>query len=843
MAEQSPGSFVSHEKLDDPTTARGREQCDLCGLPIGRSQAKRAIRGGELRFCCPGCQYVFELLSNRPEGAPTDFRKTDLFKACIEAGIIPRDEADLLSGQAQPDARDPDGVFSREGSLMAHAQDLTFKVEGMWCATCARLIEEVLRKTEGILEAQVYFLSDMVQIKYLPGFLSLQDIFGRISPLGYRASLFQDSIERSKERRDLLLRLGISGFLTANVMMISFALYFGFFQEISQEAVGYLSYPIWLLSTPVVFYGGFPILKRATFGLRYLRTSMDTLISIGVLSAYGYSIVQMAKGSLHLYFDTASMLVTLLLLGRYIETQAKGKVSRGITELYRLANQKVRLLTDGKERWVTPDAVQPGDEFLALSDERIPLDGRVIEGHGEVDESVLTGESKPLRKGLGDEVIGGAHLLEGKLRLRVTRVGCESILGQMIQLMQEALSKKNPTEDLADQLIRWLVPAVLALAGCTIVYLRSKGVSMDETMLRAITVLVITCPCALGIATPLAKVGSIAAVRTKGILIRDPGGIERAKDLNTLVLDKTGTVTKGDFSLLEVFTLGIDEKEALGRVASVEVHSEHLLARRILRAAREASLELQPTTDFEVSEGLGVKAVIGEEETFVGNRRFMDKEGIVLAPSLEEIARSRELNGATVVLFGWQRVVQGFLAFGDSIRENVQEFIGALRSKGIMTCLVSGDAKETTRAVAAELCVDRFLGQALPEDKVAFIKDLQERGFRVGMVGDGMNDAAALAQADVSFALGTKSNIVQEASDINILTEDPIKVMEVLNLSALTMRIIRQNLFFAFFYNALGIPLAVAGALNPLVAVLAMFASSLTVIANTLRISRRHLAQ
>ncbi len=826
-----------------PATAGRRERCDLCGLPIGRSQAKQAIRGGELCFCCPGCQYVFELLSNRPEGAPTDFRKTELFKACIEAGIIPQDEADLLSQQAQTDVHDQDGVAPREGSELAHAQDLTFRVEGMWCAACARLIEEVLRKTEGILEAQVYFLSDMAQIKYLPGFLSLQDIFGRISPLGYRASLFRDSAERSKERRDLLLRLGISGFLTANVMMISLALYFGFFQELSQEAIGYLSYPIWLLSTPVVFYGGFSILKRAIFGLRCLRISMDTLISIGILSAYGYSIIQMARGSLHLYFDTASMLVTLMLLGRYIETQAKGKVSRGITELYRLASQKVRLLSDGKERWVTPDAVQPRDEFLALSDERIPLDGQVIEGQGEVDESVLTGESRPLRKGLGDEVIGGAHLLEGKLRLRVTRVGCESVLGQMIQLMQEALSKKNPTEDLADQLIRWLVPAILALAGCTIVYLRSKGVSVDETMLRAITVLVITCPCALGIATPLAKVGSIAAVRTRGILIRDPGGIERAKDINTLVLDKTGTVTKGDFSLLEVFTLGIDEKEALGRVASVEVHSEHLLARRILWAAREASLELQPTTGFEVSKGLGVKGVIGKEEVFVGNRRFMDKEGIVLAPSLEEIAESRELNGATVVFFGWQRVVQGFLAFGDSIRENVQEFMGVLRSKGIMTCLVSGDAEETTRAVAAELDVDKFFGQAIPEDKVEFIKDLQERGFRVGMVGDGMNDAAALAQADVSFALGTKSNIAQGASDINILTDDPIKVIEVLNLSALTMRIIRQNLFFALFYNALGIPLAVAGALNPLVAVLAMFASSLTVITNTLRISRRHLAQ
>jgi len=687
-------------------------------------------------------------------------------------GIIPRNEADLRSRQTEIDVPDQNRVASREGSALAHAQDLSFRVEGMWCTTCARLIEEVLRRTEGILEARVHFLSDWVQIKYLPGFLSPQDIFGRISTLGYRASLFRDSAERSKERRDLLLRLGISGFLTANLMMISFALYSGFFLELSQEAIGYLSYPIWFLATVVVFYGGYPILKRAFVGLCYFSTSMDTLISIGTLSAYGYSLIQLVRGSIHLYFDTAAMLVTLVLLGRYIEAEAREKVSSGITELYRLASQKVRLLIDGRERWVSPEAVEPGNEFLALVDEQIPLDGLVIEGHAQVDESVLTGESRPVRKGPGDEVIGGSRLMGGELRLRATRVGPESALGQMVQLVQEALSKRNPMEHLADRIIRWLVPAILIVAGTTITYLRLHGVAMEEALLRAVTVLVITCPCALGLATPLAKVGSVAAGRARGILIRDPGALERGKDLNAFVLDKTGTLTQGDFSLQEVFTVSSNEREALGRVASLEAHSDHLLARRTVQAAREACIEMEPTTCFAAFDGLGVKGVVQGAEVLVGNRQFLDMEGIHRSPALEQKARFRELRGSTVVFFGWHKAVQGFLAFGDSPKENARQLILALRSRGVRICMVSGDAEETTRSIAAQLEIDSFHGHVLPSDKVEVVRKLQERGFRVGMVGDGINDAAALAQADVGFALGTRSNIAKDASDIHIMTDD-----------------------------------------------------------------------
>jgi heavy metal translocating P-type ATPase len=839
LSDTTSPNLISSHRIPGSDNDSQKKKCALCGLPIGRSQATKIINGETLQFCCLGCQQVFLLLFNNPDGVPPHFRETDLYRACMESGIIPRDEKDLAFRQAQMDISEQQpsqGPIQKEGTP---AQDLTLKIEGMWCSVCAWLVEEVLGKTKGIIEVRVFFQSDMAQIKYLPQFLSPQEILLKIKNLGYHASPIQDQSESSKKKKDLFLRLGISSLLTANIMMISFALYMGFFQDLTQQAIGYLSYPLGVLATPVIFYGGFPILKKAYMGLRYRSASMDTLISMGALSAYFYSLFQMARGTLHVYFDTASMLITLVLLGKYIEAQAKEEISRGIAELYRLANQKVRLWIMGKERWVSPDAVKPGDEFVVLAGERVPLDGDITSDLANIDESILTGESKPVRKKMGEEVMGGTLLLDGELRAKATRMGHESSLGQLITLMQEALSKKNPFELLSDQIMRWFVPAILVLAICTAFYLWLNGVSIDIAFLRAVTVLVITCPCALGIASPLAKVAAIGVGRIRGILIRDPEALEQAKNLNVFVFDKTGTMTTGNFSLRKVVTKSATQEEALRRVASIELLSNHFLAREVVRTAKEASLKIEEPTCFEAFEGLGVKGLVNGNEVAVGNRQFMNILKMNLPSDLEQNGWLLESKGMTTVFFGWDGQVQGFLTFGDSLKEGARKTVQELRKRGIKIWLISGDAKETTRAVAGELGIDQFLGQAFPKDKVELIKRLQNKGYQVGMVGDGFNDTASLAQADVGFALGSKANIAQEVSDITLLAEDPAKVLETLDLSALTMKVIKQNLLFAFFYNGIGIPLAVAGVLNPLVAVFAMFGSSLSVIGNTLRISRR----
>lgn len=789
--------------------------------------------------------HVFEILFNDPQAQGVDFRSTELYRVCVDSGIIPRSEEDLLQIQDVPEKRQGSAPLPEGGPREFEAglaKELVLHVDGMWCTACSWLMEEVLRKSPGIVKVQVFFLSDLARIAYLPHRIQPRDILADIEKLGYTARpAGEDRPPMMEERKNHLLPLGVSAILTANIMMLSFVLYFGFFQDLGEGAIGYLSYPLWLLATPVVFYGGYPILKRAFLGLRHMSVSMDTLIAVGSLSAYFYSLGGLVTGSLHLYFDTAAMLITIVLLGRYIELRARDTLSQGITELYSLSRGKVRLCLEKIEKWVASEAVEVGDSFRVSGGERIPLDALVLAGQGEVDASFLTGESRPMKKSPGETVMGGTLLLGGELHLQALRTGSESAIGQMIALMQEALSARNSFEVLADRLTRFFVPIVLLLAAGTAGWgWMVGGLPSHETLLRAVTVLVITCPCALGIATPLAKVAAIGAGRSRGILIRDPSALERARDLDVLICDKTGTLTEGVFSLQKIVTRGMPEHKALARVASIETGAGHFLAREILRRTRELSLQLEEATRLEYFEGLGARGCIRGTPTAVGNRAFMKREGLTCPRDMDDAARKLESDGNTVLFFGWEGEVQGYLAFGDSIKAGAAESLRQMQQRGLTVHLVSGDSQETTQAVAQRLGVEHFRGQSLPVDKVEIVRRLQQEGHRVAMMGDGVNDAAALARADVGIALGTGSNILQEASDITLMTGHPEKLLEVLDLSHMTVRIIRQNLFFALFYNVLGIPLAVAGMLNPIMAVAAMFASSLTVIGNTLRISRKH---
>ena len=530
-------------------------ECRLCGLPVGRSGVQEK-RGEEVfHFCCFGCRQVFQLLSSLPGGPPDDFKNSDLYRLCAASDLIGRKDENQ-GGSLAPGKEA--GPRARKASDLeeALAKELILRLEGMWCQACSWLIENVLHRTPGVLEVQALFASDLVRIKYLPHQVTPEEIQDRISKLGYRPSSFQDPAEVSGERKRAQRRLGISSILTVQVMMISLVLYGGFFQDLGKEAIGYLSYPLWILATPVLIYGGFPIFKKALAGLRYGSPSMEVLISIGALSAYFYSLIQMGRGSLHLYFDTAAMLIVLVLLGKYLEARAKERISRGLSELYDLAHQKARLRTEGGEEWRAAEEVQPGDEFQVLAGERVPVDGRILFGRAALDESYLTGESRPIKRGPQEEVRAGALLLDHPLNIRATRVGAESSIGQIIALMQEGLSRKTAVELFADRLTRWIVPSLLGLAAGTALVLAYHGHSLEESLLRTLTILVISCPCALGIAVPLAKVASIAVGRTKGILIRDPAALEKMRKLDVLIFDKTGTLTEGRFSLREMVCLG-----------------------------------------------------------------------------------------------------------------------------------------------------------------------------------------------------------------------------------------------------------------------------------------------
>jgi heavy metal translocating P-type ATPase len=497
--------------------------------------------------------------------------------------------------------------------------------------------------------------------------------------------------------------------------------------------------------------------------------------------------------------------------------------------------RKVRLAGGDRERWVSPEAVQPGDLFSVIQDERIPLDGRVLSGRGRLDESILTGESKPVRKKTGDDVSAGTLLLEGDLTLTATRTGRESALRRMIDALEKALLAKNRFETLSERLLKGFVPGLMGLAFGTFLFLRISGTTWEEALLRAVTVLVISCPCALGIASPLAKAAALGTGRRRGILVRDPAGLEQASEIDTIVIDKTGTLTRGDFTLLDTVTSGCTGEEALARVAAVEQFSDHFLGREIVRRAGRLPASPATVTDFEAFEGRGARAVVDDVDVAVGNRSLMNLRQLFLPDALNGQGRLQEDRGHTVAFFGWEGRARGFFVFGDSLREGAGKAVKEIQEEGIAVWLVSGDAEGTTRAVAEACGVERFIGQVLPEAKADLVRRLQEEGHTVAMAGDGLNDAAALAQADVGIAIETGLNLSREAAGIVLLNPDPGRFVEILRLSRLTRKTIRQNLLFAFLYNGLAIPLAVSGALNPLIAALAMVMSSLSVIGNTLR--------
>jgi heavy metal translocating P-type ATPase len=817
----------------------GQNKCDLCGLPLGRSTVNEQFDGQTLCFCCNGCLYVFQALYNSPDGKPADFRATELYQACVSAGIIPSGEPVLeeleTNKQGPVDEKGAPGPDRADIAL-----ELDLQIDGMWCPACSLLLKDAIGKCKGVLNADVHFFSDYAKVKYLPHLISPEEISEKIKGLGYQPVPVSAGSEVSSEKKAIIVRLGISAILTMNIMLISYCLYAGFFNELGGDAISYFSYIAFGLATPVVFYGGASIIKRAWAGIRHLKTSMDTLIAMGALSAYFYSLFQMLKGSLHLYFDTASMLIAIVLLGRYIELHAKEKVTRGLHDLWAITRQKVRRIIDTKERWLSPEAIEPGDRFLVKKGERIPVDGYIVNGRAIIDESFITGESRPVKYSSGANVLAGGLITDGEVMLVATMHGSENSVMQMAKIMQDAMLKKNSVELLADRITGWFVPAIILIAIMTSIILVLSGISHDEAMIRGVTILVITCPCALGIATPVAKVAAIVAARAKGIMIVNPHSIEKASCLDHIFMDKTGTVTEGNFSLREILTTSaFNRDQALALAASIEEKSTHFLAREIIRNAELAGVDQEKCMDHQEIEGLGVRASLGVKPVLIGGLRLMISEGLNISDMFMDTLKSAEEDGLTVVFMAMGMDVKAAFIFGDVIKAGSFTAVKRLNELGVKISLISGDSSGTTRTVAKKLNIALYHGDCYPADKVALIKKAQAEGEKVGMLGDGLNDLAALAQADTGFALGAKSGFIQKASDVTFISDDPSRLLAFISLSSFTMRIIKQNLFFSFFYNVLGIPLAVFGLLNPIAAVTAMFASSLTVISNTLRILKR----
>lgn len=783
-----------------------KAQCTLCGLETGSRPISRDFDGAERAFCCAGCVNVYTiLLESGTIASGGDFRATDLYQQSLKLGLIARPETDGAPG-IPPDAE---------------VREAAFQISGMWCGSCGWLIEHALGKLRGVVSAEVLFASDLLKIRYCPQYLPVERIFERVKSLGYEAGEYES--EKPAMQQDLVLRLGIAAFLWLNVMTFSLVVYARFFEQVTDAFARYVPFLLMALTAPAVFWCAWPVLRAAWIGVRQRMLRMESLLALGLLMAYGYSTVQSFTGGKHVYFDTACAIVTLVLLGKLIERTAKEKTARSITLLYRLMPRKVRLLQDGRERFVSVEALAPGTLFFVKSGERIPADGVVVEGNSHADESVLTGESAPRAKGPGDSVVCGSINTGGVLEIRASRTAADSTLAQMIRMVEQALSTRSAVERQVDRVARAFTPAVIAIAAVTFGGWMFVGAGPGPAVMHSIAVLVIACPCALGIATPLALTAAVGRASQRGILVSDTRVLETVRRVDVLVMDKTGTVTDGNFRLLEV----AGDLSRMAELASVEARSEHPLG-RALAGAYPGKL---PAKEVRILEGMGIRGAVGEVEYFLGNRTLA-----TVPEEFDSKAREWERQGHTVAFYGWDGVVKGAMSFGDRVKPEAALLCAELKRRGVRTLLLSGDAAGTTGHIGEAIGADDSIAEALPDRKLEIIRSLRGEGKIVAMIGDGVNDAPALAQSDLGIALGSGADIAMRAAPLVLMNSNLQAVGEIFDLAHRTLRIVRQNLFWAFFYNAVGIALAVTGVLNPILAAGAMVLSSLSVIWNSRRL-------
>jgi heavy metal translocating P-type ATPase len=624
------------------------------------------------------------------------------------------------------------------------------------------------------------------------------------------------------------------------LMLLSFGLYAGYFQGMDPREKHWLEFFALLVCTPVLFYSGWPFLRGAYGGLRNRVLNMDVLISLGALSAYFLSIHHMLTRG-EVYFDTSAMIITLVLLGRFLEHSAKRRASQAVARLLALQPQDARLVR-GRDRVMVPvSSLKKGDMLEIRPGEKVALDGIIKEGVSEADESLVTGESRPVEKAPGSGMIGGTINGLGTVIMEVTRVGQETTLSRIVRLVENAQASTAPIHRFADRVSAYFIPFVVAAAGLTFWYWH-RYFYADQSLLLAVSVLVIACPCALGLATPVAVLAGTGRAAGRGILIKGGDVLERMHKVDTVVMDKTGTLTTGKMSVVEIRGQGSGgkgqggEKATLLYAASAEQRSEHLLGAAIVRYAREKGILPLRSEGFQAVPGQGVRAMIEGKQVFVGKQNLLEQEGVVVYPEIAAEAEILEQSGRTVVFVSQEKVLLGMIALMDSPKPDAAFAVGRLKRMGIEVVMMTGDNRTTARVIAERTGIEKVLSGVLPAGKSEEVTRLRTEGRVVAMVGDGINDAPALAAADVGVAMSAGSDIAMESAGMVLMRSDLTGVLQAVELSRKTFRVIKQNLFWAFFYNVAAIPLAMAGLLHPIVAAGAMAMSSVTVVANSLRL-------
>jgi len=738
-----------------------------------------------------------------------------------------------------------------------------FPVGGMTCASCVARVEEALSSVPGVISANVNLASEKATVEYTEG-TNIADLRQAVKDAGYELGSETERLEdvttaAQRELQSVRNRFIFAAILASSIMALMWAPTF----------VG-KPYLLWALATPVQFWAGWRFYRGAWGALRHKTADMNTLVAVGTSAAYFYSVIAVlfpglftaAGVELGLYFDTSAMIITLILLGRFLETRARGQTSEAIKKLIGLNPKTALVIRDGEEREISVEDVQVGDLILVRPGGRVPVDGIIREGYSSIDESMITGESIPLEKKAGDEVIGASINKTGSFKFEATRVGKDTTLAQIIRLVDEAQGSKAPIQRLADIIASYFVPIVIGIAIITFIiwYFAGPSPALTYAILNFVAVLIIACPCAMGLATPTAIIVGTGKGAEHGILIRSAETLERSHKIKAVLLDKTGTLTQGEPKVTDIIALpSSSQEEVLRLAASAEHGSEHPLGEAIVKAALEKKLEVSPASDFNAIPGHGVEASVEGKKLLLGNLRLMNEKNLSLNGLGEEAERFRA-KGKTVMFLGIDNHIAGIIALADTLKPNAKAAMDALHNMGIEVMMLTGDNQRTAEAIAQQVGIDRVLAEVLPEHKAQEVKKLQQEGKVVAMVGDGINDAPALAQADVGIAIGTGTDVAMETGDITLISGDLTGIITAVSLSKRTMRTIKQNLFWAFAYNTALIPVAAGvlylafsntgapsglhfilgnyGFLNPILAAAAMAVSSLTVVFNSLRLKR-----
>ncbi len=720
---------------------------------------------------------------------------------------------------------------------------IIFSISGMHCASCVTLNEQAMNSIKGVKNASVNFASRQAAVEFDETVATEKEIFEAVEKNGYKAAPLEDSAHRQKSEQKEVAIMKKRAFSALFLAAITAVLAMGnirFGLLVASVDASLLAQG--LLAGIVIFGFGkefhIGMLKKA----RSFRADMDTLISMGTIAAFLFSVYSLIAGKADSYFETGAVIAALILLGRYFEAKSRGAAGEAVEKLMQLGAKSARVIRNGKEQEIPIAEVVVGDIIRIKPGEKIPVDGKLVSGETSIDESMLTGESIPSMKIVGDKVFGATLNISGSFEMKAEKVGSETILSQIVKMVSEAQTQKAPIERLADKISSYFVPIVIVIALITFALWMFSTGNLTQAMIAAVAVLVVACPCALGLATPTAVMVGTGEGARRGILIKNASSLEKGKKIDVVVFDKTGTLTEGKPKVTDIIAApGISEEKIVSLAAGLENFSEHPLSHAVIQEAESRKLKPDTVTEFKNISGKGIEGKANGKIVLVGNARLLAERGVEIG-TLQNRIEKLEKEAKSALLVAEDKKLIGIIGVADTPKKDAAKAVNDLRNAGIEAIMITGDNNATASAISEILGIKKFIAQVLPQDKANEVKKLQAEGRKVAFVGDGINDAPAIAQSDLGIAMGTGTDIAIETGDIVLVKGNPEKVVEAINLSRVTFRTIKQNLFWAFFYNVAAIPLAAFGLLNPMIAATAMAASSVSVVGNSLRIKRKKLA-